>query len=331
MNRNNAAARAGGNGQPISDPIGMNGRNNVSGINQTPFFTDPAARQQLNMNNNQFNSLNSAYQNAYSRYNQALNNLNPNLTADQRAQEMQRLENQFNTNFGNTVNSTLTDQQAQNRFNQLNRQFQGFNAFNDPTIRQQLNLTSDQLSRIRQLSGDFRRQLQQFRRGAGNNLNNVDMTAWNNTWQQYGTQLNSILTPQQQQTWSQLIGQPFTFSPNVFANGGGTTGATNGTTATGTSTGAGNVTVNGPSGRAVAPSLQPTGQSGTAADTNPTGATTGVTVEGSTRVGNSNNGTDTTSNGTATNGTSANGTGTNGNSTATTQGTTTQGTSGTVR
>jgi len=283
----------------------MNGRANMNGISQTPFFTDPNARQQLNLNNSQFNTLNSAYQNAYSRYNQALNNLNQNMPADQRALEQQRLENEFNTEFGNTVNSTLTDRQAQNRFNQLNRQFQGFNAFNDPSIRQQLNLTSDQLSRIRQISNDFRQQLQQFRRGAGNNLNNVDMTAWNNVWSQFATQLNTVLTPQQQQTWTQLIGQPFAFSPGVMGNGTGTSGAAN-------------MTVNGPSGSAVNPSLRPQGQSGTAADTNPVGATTGVTVEQSTTRGTNGNAA-----GTPTNGTQP--------STATTQGTTTQGTTGTVR
>jgi len=270
------------------------------------------------MNNSQFNTLNRAYQNAYSRYNQALNNLNSNMPADQRTLQQQQLENQFNTDFGNSVNSTLTDTQAQNRFNQLNRQFQGFNAFNDPSIRQQLNLTSDQLSRIRQLSGDFRQQLQQFRRGAGNNLNNIDQTAWNNVWSQYATQLNTVLTPQQQQTWSQLVGRPFTFSPSAM--GGGAT----------------DVTVNGP-GTTTTPNFVPQGQLGTAGVTgagtfgttnNGTAGTTGVTTSGSTGTSGT-SGSGTTGSGTA--GTGTSGTNANGTSTATTQGTTTQGSTGTVR
>jgi len=318
----------------------------MGNISQTPFFTDPGVRRQLNLNSSQFNTLNGAYQNAYSRYNQALNNLNSNsnLTADQRAQQMQQLENQFNTQFGNTVNSTLTDTQAQNRFNQLNRQFQGFNAFNDPTIRQQLNLTSDQLSRIRQLSNDFRQQLQQFRRGAGNNLNNVDMTAWNNVWSQYATQLNSVLTPQQQQTWSQLVGQPYTFSPNVFGNG--TTSGTTDVTGTGTGTGAPATNArffpNGSAGRTggTDTGTVPTGTAGTGTSGTGTAGTgtagTGTTGTGTTGTGTAGAGgtAGTGTSGSGTTGTSTSGTGTSGTggtSTATTQGTTTQGSSGTVR
>jgi hypothetical protein len=205
---NNAAARANMNGQ-------------VSSISQTPFFTDPRARQQLNLNNNQFNALNSAYQNAYTRYQQALNNLNQNanLTPEQRATQLQQLQSQFNQELTGTVNTTITDPQTLSRFNQLNRQFMGFNAFNDPTIRQQLNLSPDQVRQIRQLSNNFRQQLQQFRRGAGNDLTNVDTGQWSQVWQQYATQLNGVLTPDQQQMWTQLIGQPFTFSPNVVLSG----------------------------------------------------------------------------------------------------------------
>jgi len=205
---NNAAARANMNGQ-------------VSSILQTPFFTDPRVRQQLNLNNNQFNALNAAYQNAFTRYNQAVNNLNQNanLTPEQRATQLQQLQSQFNQELTGTVNTTLTNPQTLSRFNQLNRQFMGFNAFNDPTIRQQLNLSPDQVRQIRQLSNNFRQQLQQFRRGAGNDLSNVDTGQWNQVWQQYATQLNGVLTPDQQQMWTQLIGQPFTFSPNVVLSG----------------------------------------------------------------------------------------------------------------
>ena len=113
-------------------------------------------------------------------------------------------------------------------------------------------------------------------------MNNIDITAFNNVQSQFATQLSSILTPEQQQIWTQLIGQPFVFSPTVF----------------GTGTPAGNVTVNGPSGSAVAPSLRPQGQSGTAADTNQVGATTGVTVEQSTTRGTNTNGAGTPTNGT---------------------------------
>jgi hypothetical protein len=206
---NNAAARANANANV----------NNQGFVNQTPFFSDPGVRRQLNMNDNQFNTLNRAYQNAYARYNQALSNLNPNLTEEQRTMELQRLQSQFNQNLSGTANTTFTDPQGRSRFNQLNRQFMNFNAFHDPSIRQQLNLTPEQVRQLRTLSNNWRQQLQRFRRGAGNDLSSVDTAQWNQMWQQYGTQLNTVLTPQQQQTWSEVVGEPFTFSPDVVLGG----------------------------------------------------------------------------------------------------------------
>jgi hypothetical protein len=173
----------------------------------------------LNLNNNQFNSLNRAYQNAYNRYNQGLNNLSPNLTEQQRQLQMQQLQSQFNQSLSGTVNDTLNNPQTVSRFNQLNRQFMGFNAFNDPAIRQQLNLTPAQVRQLRTLSNNWRQQLQQFRQGAGNDLSSVDQTQWNQLWQQYGTQLNGVLTPEQQQMWAQQVGQPYMFPPNAYFGG----------------------------------------------------------------------------------------------------------------
>jgi hypothetical protein len=35
-------------------------------------------------------------------------------------------------------------------------------------------------------------------------------------WQQYNANLNSVLTPQQQQIWAQQVGQAYPVSPNSF-------------------------------------------------------------------------------------------------------------------
>jgi hypothetical protein len=200
---------------------------NFNGVSQTPFFTDTGARRQLNLNDNQFNSLNSSYQNAYSRYNQAVRQLSPNLTPQQREQHLQQLQAQFNQNLSGTVNSTLTDPQTRSRFDQLNRQYMGFNAFNDPTIRRQLNLTPQQVRQLRTLSNNWRQQLQQFRQGAGNDLGSVDQGQWAQMQQQAMAQLNGVLTPEQQQMWSQQTGQPFSFSPNVYFGTGETANGVN--------------------------------------------------------------------------------------------------------
>jgi len=192
-----------------------NANANYNGVNRTPFFNDPGARRQLNLNNSQYNNLNQAYQNAYQRYNQSVNQLDPNMTEQQRELQLQQFQSQFNQDLSGTVNSTLTDPQARSRYSQLNNQFNGFNAFNDPTVRRQLNLTPDQIRQLRTLSGNWRQQLQQFRAG-NNGQGTVDPTEWAQMQQQFATQLNGVLTPQQQQMWAQQTGQQYNFAPSTF-------------------------------------------------------------------------------------------------------------------
>jgi len=259
-------------------------------MNQTPFFSDPGVRQQLNMNDTQFNTLNRNYQDAVARFNEQVNRLSPGLTADQRALQMDRLTQQFNQSLSGNLNSTLGNPQTVNRFNQLNRQFTGLNAFNDPTIRQQLNLSPDQVRQLRTVQNNFRQQLQQFRRGAGNDLNSVDQTQWNQVMGQYVSTLNNILTPEQQQMWQQQVGQPFTFSPTLFMNQQMPEGNVGTSTQTGTvvprgSTGTTGTTgtTQGTVGTRTATSTQGTTQ-GTQTPTG-TQATQGSTTQGTTTQG----------------------------------------------
>ena len=93
-----------------------------------------------------------------------------------------------------------------------------FNAFNDQAIQKQLNLTPQQQMQVRQLGAEWRKQLMQAGRGNGTdtNLNNVTPSG-SQMYSQYWDQLNGVLTPEQQQTWSQLTGQRYTFSPNMYA------------------------------------------------------------------------------------------------------------------
>jgi len=284
----------------LNNAAGANVNGQANFMNRTPFFSDPGVRQQLNLNDTQFNTLNRNYQDAVARFNEQVNRLSPGLTPDQRNLQIERLQQQFNQSLAGNLNSTLTNPQTLNRFNQLNRQFTGFNAFNDPTIRQQLNLSPDQLRQLRTVQNNFRQQLQQFRRGAGNDLSSVDQGQWNQVWQQYVSTLNNVLTPEQQQAWQQMVGQPYTFSPNLFMTqqmpegnvgttpqvgsavlrGQGTTG-TSGTAGT---TGQGTVATAGTTGTAGATG----GTQGTAGTQTPTGTqatTQGTTTQGTTTQG----------------------------------------------
>jgi hypothetical protein len=91
----------------------------------------------------------------------------------------------------------------------------GYNPFNDSRIRRQLNLSQDQIRQLRALNNDWRKQLQRLRRGEGNNVNSADQAQRSRMSKQYATMVNGVLTAQQQQALSQLIGQLNANRPNT--------------------------------------------------------------------------------------------------------------------
>ena len=105
------------------------------------------------MNDQQFNQMNQAYQQAFHQYQQRANQLNENanLTPRQRTAQMQQLQAQFNQQFGQTVDTTFTDPQLRQRFNQLDWQYRPFAAFNDATVNRELQMTPQQQRQMRQL------------------------------------------------------------------------------------------------------------------------------------------------------------------------------------
>jgi hypothetical protein len=174
-------------------------------------------RQQLNLNDNQFNQLNRSHRQALNRFNRAAARINNNtgLNEQQRMQQLQRLQARFNQDFNSSLDSTFTDPRLRRRFNQLDTQFQGPLAFNDPAIRQQLNLTPAQQQQLRQLSLQWRQQLGELRAPRGNN-SSLTQEEFNALRLQFQNQVTGILTPAQQQAFSQLVGQPFDFPVNMF-------------------------------------------------------------------------------------------------------------------
>jgi hypothetical protein len=255
---------------------------NFNGMSRTPFFADPGARQQLGLNNNQFNRLNAAYQRALERQNrrlarmntagtgtattstnsgvtgtaptgsatdgasgaqrttgirndqrlqaranagtlnddarlQARDNLNDigedRTDARSRQEELQQFANQFDSEFTGVVDSTFTDPAMRQRFNQLNLQHQGIGAFSDPQIAQQLNLTAQQRQQMRALAGEWRQQLRQLQAGRRTNLTTQQFNALQS---QFLGRVNTVLTPEQQQQWAQLIGPIHNFPMTAF-------------------------------------------------------------------------------------------------------------------
>jgi hypothetical protein len=208
----NARANIGANRQGVG---ANNNFNFNSSVSQTPFFSDPGVQQQLRLNQNQFNTLNRAYLDAYGRYNRGVTGLSNNLTAQQRQAQLEAYTNQFYNDFGRSLDTTFTDPRMRTRYDQLNRQHMGFSAFNNPAFQRQLNLTPQQTAQIRQLAAVWRQQLQQLRGQDSTNVS-INPQQWTTMYNQYWDQMNRVLTPEQKQSWAQMTGERYNFSPNVY-------------------------------------------------------------------------------------------------------------------
>jgi hypothetical protein len=227
---------------------GFQARTTVPG--QTPgstfWFNDPAIRQQLNLNDAQFIQLSRAYWNPWMGPNQVTTgqgtataaaqrqqrlqefqdrfdtngtNAGRANAAAQRQQQLQQFQDRFDTDFNTTLDQVFTDTQLRQRFDQLNRQFMGPLAFNDPLVQRQLNLTQEQQLALRRLAAGWRDSLVEMRRSAPADPN-LTQQQWNTFRTQYRDQLATILTPAQQQRWTQLTGRPYDFPMTTYLRAG---------------------------------------------------------------------------------------------------------------
>ncbi len=187
----------------------------VGAINSNPFFANPGMRTQLGLNDQSFNALNMAHNQAFTQFNNAMSQFDKNMTAAQRVQRMQDLQNAFNQQMANSAQDAITNPAGVQRFNQLSLQFQGLGAFSNPQVQQQLNLSTQQRQQLQQ----FGQQLDQAALNLQRNpqLNDQARNQQFRLLQLKALQdVNSVLTNQQQQQWQQMTGQPFSFQLTDF-------------------------------------------------------------------------------------------------------------------
>jgi len=187
---------------------------------QTPWFSNQDIRQQLKFDDNQYGRLNKAYGESWQRYQNQMAEINKNkdLTDAQRAQRMNDLQRDFSTNFSSTTNQIITDPTQRERYNQMYWQYLGYGAFNDPTVQQKLNLTDEQKQKLGQYGRDWNTQMNDYSRTYQTDQAGTTKR-FNESRKQANDRINSVLTQQQQQTWRQMVGDPYNFQPGVYFQG----------------------------------------------------------------------------------------------------------------
>jgi hypothetical protein len=184
-------------------------------IGQSPWFTNQNVSQHLQFSNDQIDRMNRAYGDAWSSYQKRVNGLGITLTPDQQAIQLKQLNQDFYKELSTSSNQIITDPKARMRYNQLNLQSRGFNAFEDPLVQQRLALTPEQRQSIDRYQQEWSKSMNELRNdfttdreGAAKRYNELRRRDWD--------RVEKVLTEQQRQTWREMVGERFDFPPTMF-------------------------------------------------------------------------------------------------------------------
>lgn len=203
--------------QPERAPLGQSTlqTQTFGGVGSTPWFSNPGVRQELKLNDEQFNRLDRDYRQNWDRYQNDLRGIGTGLSEQQRRERALELERSFNQNFNHTSQDIFADAAQRDRFNQLYLRYQAYGAFNDADLRRRMNLSQDQINRINELERNWQRDMNTMRREFASDR--LSATRRYREWnRQHNEQLNQILNEDQRRLWRDSAGNPYEFSPDIY-------------------------------------------------------------------------------------------------------------------
>jgi hypothetical protein len=177
----------------------------------TPLYRMNDVAKTLTLTPDQINRLNQAttdLQTRYARDYTTIQNLkDPDLTT--RTQDWLR---NYSSGWNNAARDIFNERQM-NRYNELWRQYHGFNTFTDPDLQERFKLTEQQRTQLREGIDWSNSQLRSIYDKARTDPA-AATTLYNQYWKDRHDRLYKILTPDQQRIWGQMIGEPYNFQPN---------------------------------------------------------------------------------------------------------------------
>ena len=192
------------------------------GIQSTPWFSDLTARKELQLSDQQHEELSRGYGRAYQDYERGLKDIDPNLTGVEASDRRRALANRFYQDFSQSAETVFRDPQNIRRYNQLDLQYRGYNAFHDPLVRQKLDLTDEQRQKFNRYEQNWNDRMSRLHRDYSNDPDQV-LKQFNENRMEYQNNLNTVFTPEQRRAWETMIGNSYQFSPDVYFGSTSTT------------------------------------------------------------------------------------------------------------
>ena len=177
---------------------------------QSPLFRMNDVAQTMKMTPEQIQRLNTVderLRGVYTTRFDELKRLNPK----ERAAREQELMSAYTKDWNSAATGILNKDQF-SRYQQLELQRGGFNSLMSPTVQQQLNLTDQQIKQLRLDAQWSQEQLNQIQQKAQKSPQQT-RDLYSQYLREQTTRLNKLLTPEQQQQWQKLTGDPYEFAP----------------------------------------------------------------------------------------------------------------------
>lgn len=198
-------------GQRPAQPAAQPGITTPAPTFPTPLYRMNDISKSLNLNQDQLARLNGLTEATQARYRDDLNKLGALNEAD-RAVRMRELNQRYYADWNKGAGDVFNDIQR-TRYQQLNYQYGGFNALYDADLQRQLNLTAEQQKNLQAHSDWNTQQLAEINRvGATDASRGAAM--YRDYWTARQQRMNQFLTPQQQQAWTRMTGDPYQFQPS---------------------------------------------------------------------------------------------------------------------
>ena len=126
---------------------------------------------------------------------------------DERREKMQELSRSINEEMQKSLNGILKSEQTK-RFQQIQLQQAGVNAFSTPRVEKELELTADQKSKIRLINEDLAESTREAFRG-GQSDRAAAMQKITQLRKEGLEKATALLTDDQKKSWKDLTGEPF--------------------------------------------------------------------------------------------------------------------------
>jgi hypothetical protein len=165
----------------------------------------------LNLTPDQITRLNAITANTQARYRDDYGKLGTLSDAD-RAARIAELNQKYNADWNKSAQNVLDDTQR-SRYQQIYYQHGGFNAFQDPDVQKQLNLSADQLKNLQDQRVWNSQQLAAIQQTAATDPTKANQM-YRDFWNARQERMGKFLTPDQQKAWGQMTGEPHT--PQVY-------------------------------------------------------------------------------------------------------------------